>query len=493
MSHLTVQANKAMTGQRGSLYSAEMKQHHGSRPSYGPVLEALRANLDPIVGEVALDVSRADEDPGAVSAAARWAVEWTIRALLAAEELTPDELARLRRAGARAAREGEPLQRLLDRYLTSGWVLWAAATRPPSGDPAALAALGTALLKAGDSAAGALAEGYGQAEREIAARTGAARREFLDELLELAPDDPAAAARITRRAAHFGLAPGDRYRVLVAGIGRELEDEAPEVLRVTLALDRPSRSGRDGAASPPIVATTRGRLVLLARASWPGVGALDAILDDLVGPEGWLAVEAPLAAGLIRVAPAFGAALGALLVAERLGLHGHRAADDLLLERALLADERMLRAAVDRELGPILGAPRNGEELLRTIVAYVAARQNLRGTSRTLGVSVRTVSYRLARVEELLGRPLAGEEVLRLTAALFARRLLGADVAPRSGGQTRGPRGPAGWSVGQVPGPSGALCSIAAARVPAAMRPHAIRDGRRLWATVMRPDSPGDA
>lgn len=417
-----------------------MTQYHGFKPSYGAVLEVLRANLDPIVGEVARDVSRADEDLEAASPAARRAVEWTIRALLAAEELTPDELTRLRLAGSRAAREGEPLQRILDRYLTSGWVLWAAATRLPTRDAAALAALGTALLKAGDAAAGALAEGYGQAEREIAARTGAARREFLDELLELAPDDLAAVARITRRAAHFGLAPGDRYRVLVAGIGRELEDEAPEVLRVTLALDRPGRSGRDGAASPPIVATTRGRLVLLARASWPGIGALDAILDDLAGPEGWLAVEAPLAAGLVRVAPAFGAALGALLVAERLGLSGHRAADDLLLERALLADEPILRAAVDREIGPILDAPRNGEELIRTIAAFIAARQSLRGTSRVLGVSVRTVSYRLARVEELLGRPVAGEEMLRLTASLFARRLLGADASPRSGGQKGGGR-----------------------------------------------------
>ncbi len=415
-----------------------MGQYHGSRPSYGVVLEALREDLDPIVDEVVRDVSRADEDLGAVSAAARRAVEWTIRALLKAEELTPDELARLRLAGSRAAREGEPLQRLLDRYLTSGWVLWAAATRLPTGDSAALAALGTALLKAGDSAAGALAEGYGQAEREIAARTGAARREFLDELLELAPDDLTTGARITRRAAHFGLAPGDRYRVLVAGIGRELEDEAPEVLRVTLALDRPGRSGRDGAASPPIVATTRGRLVLLARASWPGVGALDAVLDDLAGPESWLAVEAPLAAGLARVAPAFGAAFGALLVAERLGLRGHRTADDLLLERALLADEGLLRAAIDRELGPILDAPRNGEELLRTVAAYVAARQNLSGAARALGVGIRTVSYRLARIEELLGRPLAGEEVLRVATALFARRLLDADASPRPDGRERG-------------------------------------------------------
>ena len=109
---------------------------------------------------------------------------------------------------------------------------------------------------------------------------------------------------------------------------------------------------------------------------------------------------------------------------ERLGLRGRLASDDLLLERALLSDERLLRAAVDRELGPILGAPRNGEELLRTVAAYIASRQNLRTAARELGVGVRTVSYRLTRVEELLGRPLAGEIVLRVTTALLARSLL---------------------------------------------------------------------
>ena len=237
----------------------------------------------------------------------------------------------------------------------------------------------------------------------------------------------AAAARIARRAAHFGLAPIDAYGVIVAGIGRDLEDEGPEVLRVSLALGRPGRSGGDRASSRvssgPIIATKHGRLVLLTRASWPGVAALDLVLDELA-PDGWISVEAPPAGSLAAVAGAFRAAFDALLVAERLGLDGRRSAASLLLERALLADERLLRTAVERELGPILDAPRNGDELLRTVEAYLSARQNLRAAARLLGVGVRTVSYRLVRVEELIGRPLAGEVVLRLSTALFARRLL---------------------------------------------------------------------
>ena len=421
-----------------------MTQWHGS-PPYADLLEAVRLDLDPIVAEIVRDVAGADEDLEALGVSTRATVESTIAALLRAEELSGAEPSSLRLAGSRAAREGEPLNRLLDRYLTSGWVLWAAATRQSTASPAAVAALGTALLKAGDSAAAALGEGYADAEREIADRTGAARREFLDELLDLPPGDAAAAARIARRAAHFGLASSDSYGVLVAGISRELEDEGPEILQVALALDRPSRSGGDRASSGPIIATKRGRLVLLARANWPRVAALDRVLDELAGPHGWLAVEAPPATSLAAVAGAFGAAFDALLVAERLGLDGRHSADSLLLERALLTDERLLRAAVDRELGPILDAPRNGEELLRTVAAYLGARQNLRAAARLLGVGVRTVSYRLVRVEELIGRPLAGEVVLRLSTALFVRRLLDPDARP-----TPGRTGSVGEPIAQV-------------------------------------------
>lgn len=424
-----VQANKTSMKQVDPRYPACMEQSPES-PPYVDLLEAVLLELDPIVAEIVRDVAGPDEDLEALGVSTRATVESTIAALLRAEQLSEAELLDLRLAGSRAAREGEPLDRLLDRYLTSGWVLWAAATRQATASRTAVAALGTALLKAGDAAAAALGQGYADAEREIADRTGAARREFLDELLDLPPGDATAAARIARRAAHFGLASSGGFVVLVAGIGRELEDEGPEILRVSLALDRPSRSGGDRASSGPIIATKRGRLVLLARANWLGAAALERVLDELAGPHGWLTVEAPPATGLAAVAGAFGAAFDALLIAERLGLDGRHSADGLLLERALLADERLLRAAVDRELGPILDAPRNGEELLRTVETYIAARQNLRTTARLLGVGVRTVSYRLVRVEELLGRPLAGEVVLRLSTALFARRLLDPDARP---------------------------------------------------------------
>ncbi len=405
-------------------------------PPYRPLLEALLADLEPLVAEVSRDVTRGPEEVAVVAPAARRAIEATVRGLLAAEELGPADLAAMRDEGARAAREGESLQLLLDRYLTAGWVLWGAATRRVPPDVVALSALGTALLKAGDAAAAALAAGYSEAEREIAARTASARREFVDELLELTAGDREAIARVARRGAHFGLDPSASYRIVVAWIGRDVDDEGPEVDWIVRFLSRParapagSRRGLEAATTrgpigAPIVATKRERLVVIGRADWPLVALLDDAFRQLAEGGDWAAVEASPGDGLAGVGVAFASLLGSLLVAERLGIRGRRIdANELLLERALLADEALLAAAVRHELGPVIRAPRNGPELIATLEAFLAAGQNVRATARVLELAPRTVSYRLDRIEQLLGAPLTGERLIRISAVLFARRLV---------------------------------------------------------------------
>jgi len=394
-----------------------MKQARSDSPPYRPLLEALLADLEPLVAEVARDVARAGEDLALTAPAARRAIERTIRGLLAAEELGPGDLAAMYEEGARAAREGESLQLLLDRYLTAGWVLWGAATRRVPPDVVALSALGTALLKAGDAAAAALAAGYGAAEREIAARTASARREFVDELLELTAGDREAIARVARRAPHFGLDPSASYRIVVAGIGRDVDDEGPEVDGIGRLLSRPTGA--------PIVAAKRERLVVIVRTDWPLVGLLDDALRQLAGGDGWTAVEASPADGLVGVGVAFASLLGSLLVAERLGIRGRRLdAGELLLERALLADEGLLAAAVRHDLDPIIRARRGGPELVATLEAFLSTGQNVRATARVLQLAPRTVAYRLERIEQLLGAPLTGERMARIATVLFARRLV---------------------------------------------------------------------
>ena len=95
----------------------------------------------------------------------------------------------------------------------------------------------------------------------------------------------------------------------------------------------------------------------------------------------------------------------------------------LALERALLADPALLRSAIDAELGPLLTAPR-AAGLVETLETYLGERENVRATARRLGVASRTVTYRLERIERLLGGRLDADRRLRLATVLFARRLL---------------------------------------------------------------------
>ena len=135
-----------------------------TRPAYTALLRRLGADVDALTAEVVRDVAVAGEEHAAVAATVRPVVVWTLDSLSDAEQLPPERVDALQNEGRRAAQAGESLQRLLDRYLSTGWVVWGAATRiAEDDDAAALPALGTALLKAGDAAAAAIASGTSSA------------------------------------------------------------------------------------------------------------------------------------------------------------------------------------------------------------------------------------------------------------------------------------------------------------------------------------------
>lgn len=386
------------------------------------------------------------------------ALDWIIDRLRADGHVDAGALEPLREAGSAAARRGEPVARPLDRLLSAGWVIWEAAVRGGIADGPALAALGGALLRIGDAAAAAIAAGHAEAEREAAARAGAARRELLDELLDLPAGDAEAAARIVRRALALGLDPDAAYDFLVADVGRELGDEDPELGRLLVLVGGtlpPRPLGPRGTASDaagvrlpglqPIAGTRAGRLVVLAETRWPRWPRLVDALEGLAGTGQWVAVRARGAEGVVAVAGAAGAAVAALRVAVRLGLRGSVLDPaDLALERLVLADEAIAREAVTAELGPLLADRRTGRALVETLAAYVASRGNARATARWLGVAPRTIAYRLERARRLLGRSLAGEGLLRLAAALVVDRIL--DSA--SGGGSSGGGSTSGGSAG---------------------------------------------
>ena len=109
-------------------------------------------------------------------------------------------------------------------------------------------------------------------------------------------------------------------------------------------------------------------------------------------------------------------------------LVGHRGWQDgpgaLAVEGLLIADRSLTEAAVRHELGPILADERMGVELVETLDVYLSCGSNMRETARRLHLAHRTVAYRLARIEQLLGHPIDGPGHGRLAVALLGWRSL---------------------------------------------------------------------
>src|SRR4051794_26027667 len=110
------------------------------------LMERFLAALPELAMDVAADLGP-DTDADGVAAIVRR----HLTAVAEGHRLSAADLARLRADGAAAARAGVPLADPLDAYLSTGWVAWDHAVRLAQPDEAAeLAALGSALLRAGD-------------------------------------------------------------------------------------------------------------------------------------------------------------------------------------------------------------------------------------------------------------------------------------------------------------------------------------------------------
>ena len=153
-----------------------------------------------------------------------------------------------------------------------------------------------------------------------------------------------------------------------------------------------------------------------------GRGQLPQHFDDLLGP-GWVAVAGAPVPGVEGIAATMGRLTLSLRTAVQIGRQGWIGApDELALEELVTVDDALLDAAVARELGAILADARMGSELIETLEVYVEGGQNMRETARRLHLAPRTVAYRLERIARLIGRPLDGPTLRRLSVAAFAYR-----------------------------------------------------------------------
>ena len=116
----------------------------------------------------------------------------------------------------------------------------------------------------------------------------------------------------------------------------------------------------------------------------------------------------------------------ALDVAQRLGLADPVvSAGDLLIYQVLLRDRAAITDLVRTLLTPLARARGGAGPLMATLAAYYARGGVATAAAQDLHLSVRTVTYRLARIRELTGRdPARPADALALQVAVIGARML---------------------------------------------------------------------
>ena len=340
----------------------------------------------------------------------------TARLVAGTTSLAEEDVHAIRSAGSVAAEQGLTAVEVVDLYLTTAARLWdSAASRRHT-------ATGESLFSAIRAVVPELIEGYQSTGRRIIRQEETARQELVDDLLRGDAD----IADLVQRAEPFGLDLGARHQIVLAELRDPCEvrpaDEAALGRSVTAIY-----GDRD-----TLVTRRNGQLVALIPAG-PGGSDVDApgrqlnqVLERSTPGMSWrVAVGRPYA-GAHGVARSYQEAREAMALVERL----HPDADlvpsrDLLIYRVLGRDRAALTDLVESVLVPLRQARGGAAPLVDTLEAYFASSAVATETARTLHVSVRTVTYRLARVKRLTGYdPSVPAERLTLQAAVLGARLL---------------------------------------------------------------------
>jgi sugar diacid utilization regulator len=315
------------------------------------------------------------------------------------------ELEAVRELGRRAAEQGVSAGQAVDLYLSAAWRLWrelpmVVRTR----DRHKVRAAAEAVLRVIDDAVEVLVDGHQLARREMVRREEALRREVIDDLLRGDAD----VSRMVERAEPFGLDLGRAHQVaLAAPVGSAALLDRAAIVVERVIVDR--FGDRE-----VLVATKDGRVMVLVPGepsatssprNRPDVEAvLQAELRRLGKRPQWRVAAGRSHLGAYGIARSYEEAREALSLAERLRLdtdavHGR----DLLVYRVIGRDQAAIADLVQSVLTPLTQARGGAEPLLQTLQAYFATGEVATETARRLHLSVRTVTYRLAKVKALTG------------------------------------------------------------------------------------------
>jgi hypothetical protein len=365
-------------------------------------------------GSIASVVRRAAASSGTDAALLDGYLEILLEVRRTGRGLTRKERDDRRLIGRQAAENDVSLGTLVDVYLGATRLAW---TDLPSGDTSrphdGRHDVTAAVLRAVNQAVVALADGYDDAHRSAVRAQEALRREFIDDLLHGA--DPGGLAE---RAGRFGLHLLAHHVVAVVR-GDPAFTEADEHTRHLTDAVR-ARLGGTGV----LVATKEGLLVCVVQ------GTDSTVLHDHVlaavghEPPGTVGVGRPHS-GPGGVARSYDEARTALELAERLGVPArHLLGADLLIYQVLGRDQAAIVDLVDTVLSPLRGARGGAPVLLDTLSAYFRA-GNATAAARDLHLSVRALTYRLARIHRLTGYdPTRPDHRYTLETAVLGARML---------------------------------------------------------------------
>lgn len=333
--------------------------------------------------------------------------------------LTREELESRRRFGERAAGEGLSLRDLIGRYLSAACESWTAlpgVSSAAGGREAGQVAL--SVLAAVEQAVDAVTEGFERAQLLAVRQEEAARREFVDDLLYGRSD----LGRLSARAARFGLRLAESHVVAVARGAEAYDDTHPVTRRVDGAL-----VGRFGQRRV-LLTTKDGRLVCIAPGAQTEVAEhFTAQARTAMGEaaNNRVALGRPHS-GAGGVVTSYHEALNALELADRMGLDSPvLRASELLVFPVLTRDRQAMADLVRSVLGPLQSARGGAKPLLETLEVYFGSGCISAEAARRLSLSVRALTYRLARIHRLTGAdPSDPLQRYTLQTAVIGARLL---------------------------------------------------------------------
>jgi hypothetical protein len=325
--------------------------------------------------------------------------------------LTRKEREDRRQLGRRAAESNVALGTVVDCYLGATRLAW--TDLPGAGTPARHDVT-AAILRAVNDAIVALADGYGDAHRFAIRAEEALRREFIDDLLR--GDDP---GRLAERAGRFGLHLAAPHVVAVVRGEPPFADADERTRGLAEAI-------RGRLTTTELLVTTKDGLLVCVVAGGDSAGLHGHLCTALGG-------ERPGAVGVGRpypgpggVARSYDDARTALDLAGRLGVPaGQLLGADLLVYQVLGRDRAAIVDLVETVLAPLQASRGGAQPLLDTLTAYFGA-GNATAAARALHLSVRALTYRLARIHRLTGYdPASPEHRYTLETAVLGARLLG--------------------------------------------------------------------